>query len=92
MACAGLAPVPLPRGLEVVDLDRHPALAADPDRLVHRLEEVVGLGAHVGDVDPVIRRHRLGHLDQLLGGGVVARRIDQRGGEPEGAVLHRRRA
>jgi hypothetical protein len=57
-----LAPVPPAGGLEVVHLDRHPAAAPDLDRLVERLEEPVGLGAHVGDVDAAVRRHRPGQL------------------------------
>ena len=41
------------------------------------------------DVDAAVRRHRLRHLDQLVGAGVVARRIDERRPDAERAVLHR---
>ena len=59
------------------------------DRFVDRLEQLIRLGAHVRDVDAAVRRHRLRHLDQLFGRGVVAGRIDQRRADAERAVLHR---
>ena len=37
----------------------------------------------------VVRRHRLRHLDQLRRARVRARRIDERGRDPERAVAHR---
>ena len=41
------------------------------------------------DVDAAVRRHGLRHLDQLTGGGVIPRRVDERGPDAEGAILHR---
>ena len=73
----------------MVDLDRHAALRPDGDRLVDGLEQLIRLGAHVRDVDAAVRRHRLRHLDQLVGGGVVAGRVDQRRPDAERTVFHR---
>ena len=84
-----LRPVVRAGGLEVIDLDRHAALRADRDRFVDRLEQLVGLGAHVRDVDAAVRRHRFRHLDQLVGRRVVARRIDERRADAERAIFHR---
>ena len=84
-----LAPVAATGRLQMVDVELHAALARDAERLVHRLEQRVALGAHVGDVRAVVRRHRLRHLDQLRRAGVRARRIDEGGRDPERAVAHR---
>ena len=43
----------------------------------------------MGDVDAVVLGDDRHHRDEVLGAGVAAGRIDQRGGDAEGAVLHR---
>ncbi len=80
--------IPLARRLEVIDLDRDTGLFADPDRLIDPLEHLIRFRPHVGDVHAAVRRHRLADLDQFLGRGKVAGRVDQRRRNPEGAVFH----
>ena len=61
----GLGPVAPAGGFQVVDLDGHAAFTADLDRLVDRLEQVVGLGTNVRDVHAAKRSHDFRQLDQV---------------------------
>ena len=70
-------------------MDRRPGRLADPQRLVDRLEEPVALVPHVAEVAAPVLAGHLGQLGDFLLGGVDRRRIDERGGDPDGAGLHR---
>src|SRR5947207_1350101 len=56
------APVRLADHLVMRDLRRQPAFLADLDRLLHAVEDAVGLAAHVRDVDAA---HPAGHFREL---------------------------
>ena len=86
-----LAPA-LPAGLlEVVDLDGDVGAAADLDHLVDRLAEPGAFVAHVRRVEPALLRGDRGEGDELVGGEGFVGRVDERGGEPERAFVHRLR-
>ena len=80
-----------PARLQVVDLRRYAALPADSDHLVDRLEQLVALRPHVGDVDAARALHHFRDLHQLLGRREVAGRVDQGSRETQRAILHRPR-
>ena len=84
-----LVPVWAPGRLQVVDLRRHAGAPGDLDRLVEPFQQAGFLGAQVGDVDAAVLRNDLAERDQLVGSGVAPGRVDQGGGDAEGAVLHR---
>ncbi len=73
----------------MVDLDRHTAFPADADGFIDAFEKLVGLRAHVCDVNAAVGRHGLRCFDQLFGGSEVGRRINQRRGNAERAAFHR---
>src|SRR6185295_9198458 len=54
-----LCPIAGARGLEVVDLDWYTALRTDADRFVDRLQQLIGLGAHMSYINSAVGRHRL---------------------------------
>jgi len=58
--------------------------------LVESREETVRLVAHVCRVQATARRRRTHERDELAGSGVHPRRVDEAGGKPERASLHRR--
>ena len=72
----------------MVDLHRNAPFPADADGFVNGFEQLIGLGPHVRDVDAAVGRHGTRHLDQLGRAREVPGRIDQRGGDAQGAVLH----
>ena len=74
----------------MVDLDGNSAVAADLDRLVYGLEQVIGLGADVRDVNAAIGCHHFRQLDQVALADEIVGRVDQGRGQAEGAVFHRR--
>jgi hypothetical protein len=74
----------------VVDLSRHAGAAGDLDCLLQPFEQPRFFGAHVSDVDAVIVGHDLTERDQLIGIGVAAGGIDERGGDAERAIFHGR--
>ena len=79
----GLAPVVGARALEVHDLHMHAAGFGHVDRLLHRVEHVIGLVAQVGEVGGVVRLQHAAERVHLGGPGVGARRGEQPGGQPE---------
>ena len=83
------APVVLPGGLEVPDLDRNSRLAPDPDRLVQRGHDLVALVPEVRRIDPAEPRGLPRQRHELRRLGVGRRRVLERGREPHRAVPHR---
>ena len=76
------------RGLQVVDLHRDARPPSDLQGLVHRFEQPVALGAHVGDVEPAVGRGGLRHFHQLVGGREGCGRVDEGAGHAERPVRH----
>ncbi len=74
------------------DLHRDARLAADRDRLVERVEQVVGLAADVRSVDAPVPRGDLRKCNQLLDTRIRARRVDQRARDAQCPLLHRHRS
>ena len=75
--------------LVVGHLHGNARLLADADRLAHRVEQPLGLVAHVRDVDaPVPGRHRR-ERDDLLGRREAARHVEEARRQAERARLHR---
>ncbi len=72
------------------NLDRQSALFPNRDRFIDRLHQLGALAPHVCGVDTSILGGSLCHSDQLSRGRVASRRINQRGGHPQSAVLHGR--
>ena len=84
-----LAPVGLAGGLEVVDVDRGAGGFTDPERLVDRFEQAVAFVPHVGEVtSPEFTGHP-GQFGDLRFRSIDRGRINQRGGDPDRAGLHR---
>src|SRR5439155_21854651 len=69
------------------DLDGQIALASDVDRLSHRVQERRALAPDVARVETSVARGRGRQGDHLVGRGRGARRVDEPGREPPGAVL-----
>ena len=84
-----LVPIPPARRLEVINLRPNAGLACNGEQLVERLEQLRPLAAHMGDVQPVVFRNRLGQAYQFLRRGVVSRGINQRCADAHRALLHR---
>ena len=61
--------------------------SADLEGLVHRLQDVVALVAHVGGVDAAPLAERCGDFHDLVGRGVARHRIEQSAGHADGALF-----
>src|SRR5580704_12136115 len=82
-------PIVFAGGFEVVDVNGNVRFFADANGFLNGFEQLGAFVAHVREVNAVILRGDFGQLDNLFGFGVGARRINQGGGETDGAVLHR---
>ena len=82
-------PIPPARRLEVINLRPNAGLTRDGEQLVERLQQLRPLAAHMGDVQPVVLRDRLGQAHQFLRRRVVGRGINQRRADAHRALLHR---
>jgi hypothetical protein len=70
------------------DFDRHASFPANTDRLVDGFHFLGAFAAHMGGVNTAERSRYFAKSDQLLGFGVVARRVDQCSRDAESAVFH----
>ena len=75
------------RALVVRDDDLGADAAADLEGLVHRLQDVIALVAHVGGVDAAPLAERRGHFDDLVGRGVARHGIEQAARHADGALF-----
>jgi hypothetical protein len=78
-----LAPVRGAGELEVVDLGGDASFAADAHELVDRVGDAAALAAQVRGVLALVAGRHLAELDDLLGPGVGARRVDECGADAE---------
>ena len=63
--------------LEVINLRGDARLPGDPDQFIDRLVQGVTLVPHMRDVDPAVLGNDAAQFDELLGGRVERRRVDQ---------------
>ena len=70
----------------VADLDRHARAFANAQRLLDGRQQASPFVAHVGGVERAVG-HGRGQFDQLLGGGVFPRVVDQSGGQSQRAGI-----
>ena len=66
-----------------------PGLLPDADRLAHRVEQPLGLVAHVRDVDAAVPGRHLGERDDLLDRREAAGHVEEARRQAERARLHR---
>ncbi len=83
-----LAPVEVPQGLVVRQLDGDAGALADLERLGHRLDQVVSLVAHVGRVQAPPRRDGLRDAHELVGLRVGPRGEHEARRQAEGTLVH----
>ena len=71
------------------DVHRAARLAADAQRLLDGVEQVLALVAHVGSVDAAVGGDALAQLDDLFSDAPAAGLVDQAGREAAGPLRHR---
>src|SRR5205085_4137219 len=83
-------PSPIRRAadFEVPDVDGDVRLAADAERLVEPFVDLRPFIADMAEIDAAVFRGDARHADDLVGGRVHRRQVDERGGEAHGAVAH----
>ena len=83
-----LAPVLLTRGFEVKNLHRDVGFAADTKGFIQRLHFAVAFVANMRRVDAAAARRHFGQGNQFFGRSIIAGRVDERGRDTQGAIVH----
>src|SRR6266581_4020332 len=83
------APVRFTNYFEMKDFHRQMSFAADAKCFFHGWYFALTLAPHMAGVESSVLSGHLGQLDQLLRLGVMSGRVDKRGGNAEGSLVHR---